>query len=100
MGKVLVVFILDVSLLVLLIVESKLIAAAYTPSLLHPIEIISLRRDPQSQGCQVAVVTAPLLKSGRRKTKGAVNNSGPQGAVKGPWKGQKGSKGAVDPQHF
>jgi hypothetical protein len=48
MGKVLVVFILDVSLLALLNLESKLIAAAYTPSPLHPIEIISLRRDPQS----------------------------------------------------
>jgi hypothetical protein len=29
------------------------------------------------QGCQVAVVTAPLLKSGRRKNFGAVKNSGP-----------------------
>jgi hypothetical protein len=44
MGKVLVVFILDVSLLVLLSLESKLIAAAYTPSHLHPIEIISLEK--------------------------------------------------------
>jgi hypothetical protein len=48
----------------------------------------------------VAVVTAPLLKSGRRKIRGAMKNSGPQGAVKGPWKGQKGSKGAVGPKHF
>jgi hypothetical protein len=100
MGKVLVVFILDMSLSALLSLESKLIAAAYIPSPLHPIEIISLRRDPQSQGCQVAIFTAPLLKSGRRKTKGAAKNSGPQGAVKGPWKGQKGSKGAMDMQHF
>jgi hypothetical protein len=30
-----------------------------------------------SQGCQVAVATAPLLKSGRRKSFGAAENSGP-----------------------
>jgi hypothetical protein len=30
-----------------------------------------------NQGCQVAVATAPLLKSGRRKFLGAVKNSGP-----------------------
>jgi hypothetical protein len=47
------------------------------------------------QGCQVAVATAPLLKSGRRKFAGAVENLGPQGAVKGPPRGQKGSKVAV-----
>jgi hypothetical protein len=29
------------------------------------------------QGCQVAVTTAPLLKSGRRKSEGAVENLGP-----------------------
>jgi hypothetical protein len=86
MGKVLVVFILDVFLSALLSLKSKLIAAAYTPSPLQPIEIISLRRDPQSQGCQLAVVMTPLLKSGRRKTKGALKNSGPQGAVEGPKK--------------
>jgi hypothetical protein len=33
------------------------------------------------QGCQVAVVTAPLLKSGRRKSLGAVR--GREGAVEG-----------------
>jgi hypothetical protein len=36
-----------------------------------------------------------LLKSGRRKFAGAVENLGPQGAVKGPPRGQKGSKVAV-----
>jgi hypothetical protein len=50
----------------------------------------------RKQGCQVAVVTAPLLKSSRRKTSGAVKNPGPWGAVKGPWKGQKGTKVAVE----
>jgi hypothetical protein len=44
MGKVLVVFILDVSLSAILSLESKLIAATYTPSPLHPIEIISLEK--------------------------------------------------------
>jgi hypothetical protein len=44
MGKVLVVFILDVSLSALLSLESKLISAAYTPSSLQPIEIISLEK--------------------------------------------------------
>jgi hypothetical protein len=44
----------------------------------------------ESQGCQVAVATAPLLKSGRRKFLGAVENWGPWGAVKGPPRGQKG----------
>jgi hypothetical protein len=33
--------------------------------------------DGAGQGCQVAVITAPLLKSGRRKILGAVKNSGP-----------------------
>jgi hypothetical protein len=44
----------------------------------------------------VAVATAPLLKSGRRKFAGAVENLGPQGAMKGPPRGQKGSKVAVE----
>jgi len=38
----------------------------------------------QIQGCQGAVVTALLLKSGRRKICGAVKILGPRGAVKGP----------------
>jgi hypothetical protein len=41
----------------------------------------------QHQGCQVAVATAPLLKSGRRKYLGAAENLGPRGAVDGPQRG-------------
>jgi hypothetical protein len=44
------------------------------------------------QGCQVAVATAPLLKSGRRKKLGAVKIQGREG----PWKVKKGSKVAVE----